>query len=150
MKNYLKDQIFNNFLEILEADMPQLTEAGRRKLADKLCQSSYDVYKLNSEGIVKQTSEAISDLERHRGLFKQYIDTLQRNTNKILDNFKQNGFVTKKYDEYTKKTILKGRTTMVDDMVYFLNDLNDCVTSFYKDVYKVEQTTIDQKQITLF
>lgn len=150
MKNYLKEQIFDNFLQILEADMPQLTEAGRRKMAEKLSQSAYDVYKVNSEGIIKQTSEAISDLEKHRGLFKKYIDIIQKNTNQILENFKQNGFVTKKYDEYTKKTILKGRTTMVDDMVYFLNDLNDCVTSFYKDVYKVEQTTKDQQQITLF
>jgi len=150
MKNYLKDQIFDNLLQILEVDMPQLSEATRRKLADKLCQSSYDVYKSNSEGIVRQSSEAITELEKHRALFKQYIDVIQKNTNKILDNFKQNGFVTKKYDEYTKKTILKGRTTMVDDMVYFLNDLNDLVVLFYKDVYKVEQTNYDQKQITLF
>ena len=150
MKNYLKDQIFNNFLQILESEMPQLTEASRRKMAEKLIDGSYSVYKENTEGIVKQTSEAISDLERHRGLFKQYIDVVQKNTNLILANFKQNGFVTKKYDEYTKKTILKGRTTMVDDMVYFLNDLNDLVSLFYKDVYKVEQTTKDQQQITLF
>jgi hypothetical protein len=150
MKNYLKDKIFNSILEILEADMPQLSEATRRKMADNLTNNTYSVYKENSEGIVKQTSEAISDLEKHRGLFKQYIDVVQKNTNLILANFKQNGFVTKKYDENTKKTILKGRTTMVDDMVYFLNELNDLVLLFYKDVYKVEETTKDQQQITLF
>jgi len=150
MKNHLKDQIFNNFLQILETEMPQLTEATRRKMAEKLTNGSYNVYKENTDGIVKQTSEAISDLERHRGLFKKYIDVVQKNTNLILANFKQNGFVTKKYDENTKKTILKGRTTMVDDMVYFLNDLNDLVSLFYKDVYKVEETTKDEQQITLF
>lgn len=150
MKNHLKEQIFDNFLQILEVAMPQLTEAARRKIAEKLCQSAYDVYKVNSEGIVKQSSEAIVDLEKHRALFKKYIDFTQTSVNKILSNFKQNGFVTKKYDEYTKKTILKGRTTMVDDMVYFLNDLNDLVSLFYKEVYKVEQTTKDQQQITLF
>lgn len=150
MKNYLKDEIFNNFLQILDTDMPQLSEATRRKMAEKLCESSYGVYKLNSEGIVKQSSEAITELEKHRALFKQYIDFTQNNVNKILTKFKENGFVTKKYDENAHKTILKGRTAMVDDMVYFLNDLNDLVSLFYKDVYKVEQTTKDQQQITLF
>jgi hypothetical protein len=150
MKNYLKEEIFNNFLEILENDMPQLTEATRRRLAEKLSEKSYRSYTQNTEGIVKQSKEAIIELEKHRGLFKQYIDFTQTSTNKLLYNFKQNGFVTKTYDNNTKKTILKGRTTMVDDMVYFLNELNDLVTLFYKDVYKLEETSKDNQQINLF
>jgi len=150
MKNYLKDTIFNNFLEVLENDMPQLSEATRRKLAEKLSDNSYNVYKNNSQELVKGTSQAISDLEKHRGLFKQYIDFLQTNTNKILYNFKQNGFVTKKYDNNAKKELLKGRTSMVDDMVNFLNELNDLVTLFYKDVYKIDEPTKDNPKTTLF
>lgn len=150
MKNYLKDTIFNNFLEILENDMPQLSEATRRKLAEKLTDNSYNVYKNNSQELVKNSSQAIIELEKHRGLFKQYIDFLQTNTNKILYNFKQNGFVTKKYDNNAKKEVLKGRTTMVDDMVYFLNELNDLVTLFYRDVYKIDEGSNDKQQTTLF
>jgi uncharacterized protein YwqG len=75
---------------------------------------------------------------------------LQKETNRVLTNFKGNGFVTKKYDEYRKMTVLKGKTTMVDDMVEFLNIVNDSVISFYKEVYKIEETSVENQQITLF
>jgi hypothetical protein len=39
---------------------------------------------------------------------------------------------------------------MVDEMVYFLNLMNDSVILFYKDVYKVEETSNETPQITLF
>jgi hypothetical protein len=150
MKNHLKDHIFNNFLLILEESMPQLSEAKRRQLAEKMCENSYQVYKKNSDTLHEINNNAIYELEKHRGQFKEYIDFTQSKTNKILANFKENGFVTKKYDANTKKTILKGRTTMVDDMVYFLNELNDLVYLFYKEVYKIEETSIENQQITLF
>lgn len=75
---------------------------------------------------------------------------LQKETNRVLTNFKSKGFVTKKYDEYRKMTVLKGKTTMVDEMVEFLNIVNDSVISFYKEVYKIEETSNENPQITLF
>ena len=36
MKNHLKDNIFQSFLEVFEKDLPELTEAQKRKLAEKL------------------------------------------------------------------------------------------------------------------
>jgi hypothetical protein len=47
-------------------------------------------------------------------------------------------------------TVLKGKTTMVDEMVEFLNIVNDSVISFYKEVYKIEETSNENPQITLF
>jgi hypothetical protein len=88
--------------------------------------------------------------ESNRGQFKKHIDLLQKETNRLLVNFKENSFVTKKYDENKKTMVLKGRTTMVDEMVYFLNLMNDSVILFYKDVYKVEETSNETPQITLF
>jgi hypothetical protein len=150
MKNYLKEQLSSNFLKILMEDMPQLTEAQHRRIAEKLTDSSFSSYITNSSGLTSQLKEAILDVEKHRAQFKNYIDFTQKQTNTILKKFKEKSFITKKYDENTHKTILKGQTTMVDEMVYFLNGLNDLVILFYKEVYKVDQTSIETPQITLF
>lgn len=150
MKNHLKDNIFQSFLEVFEKDLPELTEAQKRKLAEKLVDKAYIIYAENSKGLSEQLTEMTKTHEAHRGQFKKHIDMLQKETNRVLTNFKSNGFVTKKYDEYRKMTVLKGKTTMVDDMVEFLNIVNDSVISFYKEVYKIEETSVENQQITLF
>ena len=150
MKNHLKDNIFQSFLEVFETDLPELTEAQKRRLAEKLVDKAYIIYAENSKGLSEQLTEMTKTHEAHRGQFKKHIDMLQKETNRVLTNFKGNGFVTKKYDEYRKMTVLKGKTTMVDDMVEFLNIVNDSVISFYKEVYKIEETSVENQQITLF
>lgn len=150
MKNHLKENIFHSFLTILEEEYPELTEAKRRRLAEKLGDKAYTIYGENSQGLIKQLSEMTSSHESHRGQFKKHIDMLQKETARVLANFKSHGFVTKKYDENRKMTVLKGKTTMVDDMVDFLNIVNDSVILFYKEVYKIEETSNETPQITLF
>lgn len=150
MKNHLKDNIFQSFLETLDEDYPELSEAKRRRLAEKLGDKAYKIYTDNSQGLIQQLSDMTVSHESNRGQFKKHIDLLQKETNRLLVNFKENGFVTKKYDENKKTMVLKGRTTMVDEMVYFLNLMNDSVILFYKDVYKVEETSNETPQITLF
>ena len=146
----MKEEISNNFLKILMEEMPQLSEAQTRKLAEKLTDSSFSSYIANTSGLRSQLKEAILDVEKHRAQFKDHIDFLQSSTKKLYDLFKSHGFLTTKYDERTKKMQLKGRTTMVDDMVDFLNILNDSVILFYKDVYKVDETSVETPKITLF
>lgn len=150
MKNHLKENIFQSFLEILEQDYPELSEAKRRRLAEKLGDKAYSIYSENTKGLVKQLSEMTNSHESHRAQFKQHIDLLQKETNRLLAIFKEKAFVTKIYDENRKTTVLKGKTSMVDDMVYFLNLMNDSVILFYKEVYKMEETTNENPQITLF
>ena len=150
MKNHLKENIFQNFLEILEQDYPELSEAKRRRLAEKLGDKAYSIYSENTQGLVKQLSEMTNSHESHRAQFKQHIDLLQKETNRLLAIFKEKAFVTKIYDENRKTTVLKGKTSMVEDMVYFLNLMNDSVILFYKEVYKMEETTNENPQITLF
>ena len=150
MKNHLKDNIFNSFLTIIEEEYPELTEAKRRRLANRLSDKAQIEYLENSKGLTQLLKDMSSSHEAHRGQFKRHIDMLQKETNRVLTNFKSNGFVTKKYDEYRKMTVLKGKTTMVDDMVEFLNIVNDSVISFYKEVYKIEETSVENQQITLF
>lgn len=150
MKNHLKDTIFESFLGIVEEKLPEMSEAQKRRLCDALVDSAHNTYLANSKGIVDQSLESIRELEKHRAQFKKFVDELQKGTNKLLLKFKEDGFVTKKYDPNSQKSVLKGRTTMVDDMVYYLNSLNDLVILFYKEVYKVEETSYDNQQITLF
>jgi hypothetical protein len=71
----------------------------------------------------------------------------------LIANFRQNGFMKVETDRKTGKSKLVGKTTMVDDMVRFLNILNDSVMKFYQEVYKIEgnsSTEFDFKQTTLF
>jgi hypothetical protein len=58
----------------------------------------------------------------------------------MYDSFRSQGFVKPDIDKKTNKPILKGRTTMVDEMVVFLNKMNKTVMDFYKDVYKIEDS----------
>jgi hypothetical protein len=58
----------------------------------------------------------------------------------MYDSFRKQGFVKPEVDRKTNKPMLKGRTTMVDEMVDFLNKMNKTVMDFYKDVYKIEDT----------
>ena len=150
MKNYLKEKIFTDFDVLIVELHPEIKEYSRRKLASALAESCYDTYIKNSEELVKLNAEVILSLEQNRKQFKDYIDLLQSKTNRMLDKFKSESFVKKEYDSYSQKYILKGRTKMVDDMVDLLNLLNEQVILFYKNVYKVEQQSIENQQINLF
>lgn len=59
MKNHLKDNIFQSFLEVFEKDFPELTEAQRRRLAEKLGDKAYIIYSENSKGLSEQLTDMI-------------------------------------------------------------------------------------------
>jgi hypothetical protein len=150
MKNYLKEKIFKNFLFIFEKEIPGLTESNKRKLCEALVESSYQVFLINSQELIKQSSTSIKEFEYNRKQFKDLIDEIQKSTDKLLTVYKSNSFVSKEFDEITRTFILKPRTTMVNEMVEYLNMLNKLVINFYKEVYKIEQTSIDYPKISLF
>jgi histidinol phosphatase-like enzyme len=150
MKNYLKEKIFKNFLFIFEKEIPGLTESNKRKLCEALVESSYQVFLINSQELIKQSSISVKEFEYNRKQFKDLIDEIQKSTDKLLTVYKSNSFVSKEFDEITRTFILKPRTTMVNEMVEYLNMLNKLVINFYKEVYKIEQTSIDYPKISLF
>jgi len=150
MKNYLKEKIFSDFLFIFEKEMPGLTEATKRKISETLVDSCYQVFLANSQELVKQNSQTIKEYESNRMQFKVFIDEVQKSTEKLLNVYKSGSFVSKEYDEKLKTYYLKPRTTMVQEMVDYLNILNKLVISFYKEVYKIEQTSIEYPKISLF
>jgi hypothetical protein len=94
------------------------------------------------------------ELEQHKKLFRDHIELLDKHCKSMLFNFKSNGFVKVESDRKGGKQKLVGRTTMIDDMVKFLNILNESVSEFYQKVYKIKDGAIlpesDIKQTTLF
>jgi hypothetical protein len=150
MKNYLKEKIFSNFLFIFEKEIPGLTEATKRKLAEAMVESCYQVFLHNNQELVKLNTETIREYENNRKQFRDLIDEIQKSTEKLITVYKSGSFVSQQFDERTRTMMLKPRTTMVNEMVEYLNTLNKLVISFYKDVYKIEQTSIDYPKISLF
>lgn len=150
MKNNLKQKIFNNFLFIFEKELPELSEATKRKLSESMMESCYEVFMHNSQELVRINTENIRELEKNRKQFKDFIDILQKSTEKLLIVLNSDRFISKEYNSRTGEYFLKPRTNMVNEMVVYLNTLDKQVINFYKDVYKIEQTSIDYPKISLF
>ena len=140
MKSTTKTKTLELFLKILEENHPEMSEATRRKTAYVLCDASMDVLHENCDGLSKSMLDAVVDLEKYKKTFRDHIEDIQKITKTMYDSFRSQGFVKPDIDTKTNKPILKGRTTMVDEMVVFLNKMNKTVMDFYKDVYKIEDS----------
>ena len=140
MKNTTKSKTLELFLKILEENHPEMTEPARRKTAYELCDASMDILNINCDGLSKTMSDAVLTLESYKKTFRDHIEEIQKITKTMYDSFRSQGFVKPDIDKKTNKPILKGRTTMVDEMVVFLNKMNKTVMDFYKDVYKIEDS----------
>jgi hypothetical protein len=146
MKNNLKSQNLQKFNEILEEKFPEIEEYKRRAIAHDMNEYSFLVIQESIEYFTKSHNEKVLEIEQHRKIFHDYINTLEKSVKILFDSFKKQGFIKPDIDKKTNKPILKGRTTMVDEMVDFLNKLNIIVMDFYKDIYKI-QNREDAKQI---
>lgn len=153
MKNTIKTKTIKQFLEILEEYYPEKCEASRRKTAYAMCEIAMTIVNENTDGLKIMVSDAVLSLEQHKKMFRDHIEEVTKVTKKLFLSFKKQGFIDIVIDAKTKKPYLKGRTTMVDEMVVFLNKINKTITTFYKDVYKIqdEQAARDTStQINLF
>jgi hypothetical protein len=153
MKNTTKSKTLEIFLKILEENHPEMTEPARRKTAYDLCDASMDILNANCDGLSKSMLDAVVTLESYKKTFRDHIEDIQSTTKNMYTSFRSQGFIKPDIDRKTNKPILKGRTTMVDEMVFFLNKLNKTVMDFYKDVYKIEDSKESKDagvQTTLF
>jgi hypothetical protein len=154
MKNNLKSQTLQKFIEILEQKYPEIEEYKRRAIAHDLNEHSFAVFQEAIEFFSNSQNEKVLELEQHRKIFHDYINMLEKSVKILFDSFRKQGFIKPDIDKKTNKPILKGRTTMVDEMVDFLNKLNIIVLDFYKDVYRIESRDEGKEfgveQISLF
>jgi hypothetical protein len=140
MKNTTKSKTLDIFLKILEEKHPEMTEPKRRSTAIALCEASMQILNDNSEGLSKTMLDAVTSLESYKKTFRDHIEDIQSITKNMFTSFRSQGFIKPDIDKKTNKPYLKGRTSMVDEMVVFLNKMNKTVMDFYKDVYKIEDT----------
>lgn len=138
MKNNLKAENLNKFNQILEEKYPEIEEYKRRAIAHELNEHAFEVIHQSTKYFSDSQSEKTLQLEQYRKLFHDHIIMIEKSVKILFDNFRKEGFVKPDIDKKTNKPVLKGRTTMVDDMVVFLNKLNVFVMDFYKDVYKID------------
>lgn len=150
MKNYLKEKVFSSFLFIFEKEMPGQTEAFKRKLANELVESCFKVYLENSQDLIKHNVVITKEYENNRKQFRKFIEEIQNSSEKLLNIYKSESFVTKEYDHKSGGYYLKPRTSMLNETIEHFNYLNSLVVAFYKNVYKIKQTSIEYPKISLF
>lgn len=153
MKETTKTLLRDKFLSCLQKDHQNLSENQQWKIANDFSEiASSTILHYNQQMSDKYNSNAL-ELEQHKKQFRDHIEFIDSRAKMLIANFRQNGFMKVENDKRTNKPKLVGRTTMVDDMVSFLNLLNDSVVEFYEKVYKIEgnhSQEFDVKQTTLF
>jgi hypothetical protein len=147
MENRFKNLLLNRFLEVIELENKiGLTESQKRAICNLLAVSASDVHAENFDKLNESHQQLVLTHEKTRKQFTGMVNFIEKNTKVVLDKFKTSSFVKEDYDVMKKKVVLKARTSMVTDMVDYLNRLNDLIIKFYEDVYEIEKVTDKEKQ----
>lgn len=150
MKNNIKDKMFESFEAKIAEAYPEMSEAGRRKIASLMQTVAMDIMIENTDGLSKSYHDTVMELENHRKMFREHIEYVQKFTKILMESFKRNSMVKTVHDPKTKRNVLKANTTVIGDTVHFLNQLNDLTIEFYENVYKIEAGNDMSIQTTLF
>jgi hypothetical protein len=144
MKNTLKNSFYDKFIESME-DEQSFTEVQKRYISNKLAIEAVGIHDENFKKLSELHSELSINNEKTRSQFIGMVNFIEKSTKPMFDSFKRQGFV-KVNASLNGKNNLVGKTTMVTDMVKFLNTLNELVFNFYKDVYQIEKVDEKEKQ----
>lgn len=79
-----------------------------------------------------------TEYEQNRLKFKEQIEFLQKETEKLMNELKKMGMVYFEKNPKTNKVEMKARSTAMVSIVKFLNALEEQVLDFYQNVYKIE------------
>jgi len=150
MKNNLKNKLFEAIEKKLDESYPEMPETDRRKLASLIQGISLEILLENMDGISKTYSETVIEMESHKKLFKDHIESMQKDSKGLMEAFKRHGIISLEIDPKTRKPMLKPRSAVAAEMVAFLNKLNSLIMSFYENVYKIEEDKDYTIQTTLF
>lgn len=132
-------------LEALELESDILNEQEKRRIANLLTNIALEVKETNEKGFSDAYAELTIKHEQTRTQFIGLINFIEKNTKMLTDNMKTNTYMKVDFDPMKKKNVMKPRTSIVADMVKYLNSLNDLVIKFYEDVYEVHK--MDTKEI---
>ena len=143
MKNILKNHYYDKFLESLKDD-EVFSDVQKRYIASKLSVEAVVVHDENFKKLSELYKEVSINNEKTRSQFIGMVNFIEKSTKPLVDSFTRQGFLKVDMLPNGKKKMV-GRTSMVTDMVKFINTLNELVFNFYKDVYQIEK--VSEKEI---
>lgn len=139
MKNNLKELIFEAFISKLQILDSEMSDVKKRKIADALTIDCLDLYIENNAKLTELHQQKLLEYEQNRKTYGDDILYIQDNTNKLLDKMQDGGFISYNYDAKTGVKKLTSRTSVVNDMVVFLNVLNKRVVEYYVKTFKADE-----------
>lgn len=149
MQNTFRNEIFETFCERIADLYPELTEAQRRSIATSLSTTALALMVENGKKLREMIAEAVMHRETFVNEFQTHIDLIDKRVKEVIAKFKEEGMISVDYDSVKRRKVLKARTTVLQETVTFLNQLNDSVINYYKKVYNLDPSG-DTPQITLF
>ena len=143
MKNTLKNSFYDKFIESM-TDEQSFTEVQKRYISNKLAIEAVGIHDENFKKLSELHKELSINNEKTRSQFIGMVNFIEKSSKPIFDSFLRQGFLKVDMLPNGKKRMI-GRTSVVADMVKFVNTLNELVFNFYKDVYQIEK--VDEKEI---
>jgi len=143
-RKHIEDKMFDK----LEIDFPELTQHQIRKISLSMAEIAIDMIVESNSKTTESLNKVILDLEQHRKKFRDNIEMLQKHTKSMIAKFQKDALISFKNNPKTNKAEMVGRSSVITDMVKFINELNDSVLDFYENVYEIKEDR--DTQINLF
>jgi hypothetical protein len=147
MKNRIKNILYERYIEVFELDNSyNLTDAQKRNICNLLASSGSDIHEENFKMLNESYQDLVLSDEQTRSQFIGMINFIEKNSKVLINNFVTQGVVRLEYNAIKKKQIAKAKTTMLVNVVDYLNVMNDLVVNFYTDVYKIDKLDSKEKE----
>lgn len=151
MKESVKNKIVSDFRAWMDHNYPDMPEHRRRGLAAALGGMAAEAALANADGMARSYTEVVREMEVHKRMFREHVDSLQTISKSLLDFLRKEGVVAIERDMRTRRAAIKPKSRVMVGVVEYLNELDGFITRFYRDVYRIEQkNNEDRSQITLF
>jgi hypothetical protein len=147
MQNTFKKNMFETYLKDIEAVNPDLSEAARRKIADKLTNTGMDLLVNNGKYLRDLVGNAIMEREAAIAELKDLVDQIITRSEKVKVAMMHQGMVTVEYDNAAKHNVMRARSSVLQECVDFLNYLNRKVVGYYKETFDVDQKQAEQGKL---
>ncbi len=148
MKDRLKILMYERFVELLENNETiNIDRTTLRKVCNQLASASTDIHDENSKKLEELYSQLLLDYERNRTQFIGMIKVIEKSSKFIIDDYKKKSLIKLEYSALARKTQMKSKSSVIDDVVKYFNVMNDLVIKFYSDVYQIDKMNDKQTDI---
>ena len=145
MEKRLKEVYFEKFIEKLDEDKNiGLSDVQKRQISNLLSSYAIEVHDDNFKKLSALNQENTLILEKSSSQFIGMINFIERTTNPLIDKLRVQGVV--KVELHGGKSKMVGRSSVVTEMVKYINTLNELVINFYRDIYQIEKVSDKEKE----